>query len=331
MEPNAPRSTQSLNALYPLALLLALALVAGGIYYGLETNGWVPAFVAGLAVIAVLVTWPLAISLSSAGTVFGGVRDALSPIYERLEQFSVMLNEMSEQQLLSEQAKTVAYREKDREALRRAIQEDVAKKDWEGALVLVDEMDTRFGYKQEAERIRQEINQRFDEHIRRQVHASRSVIERYVANQQWAAAHREADRMVQQFPTNDDARRLATEIETRRTAHKEKLLNDYNDMIARKDVDGAIATIRQLDFYLTPEEGAGMQDSVRNVFKDKLNLLKDQFTDQVHKADWTNAYRTGDLIVREYPNTQMAREVRDKLESLKQRAAETAPAASVTN
>ncbi|HEX8324380.1 MAG TPA: hypothetical protein VF595_10765 [Tepidisphaeraceae bacterium] len=322
-------AVKSLNVLYPLALLLALGLAGGGGYYGYRTHDWTPAFLGGLAVIGVLVTWPIAACLGATGSMCGNLREAMTPVYERLEQFSIILNEMSEQQLLSEQAKTVAYREKDREALRRAIQEDVAKKDWEGALVLVDEMDTRFGYKQEAERIRQEINQRFDEHIRRQVHASRSVIERYVANQQWAAAHREADRMVEQFPTNEDARKLASEIESRRTAYKEKLLGDYNDMIARKDVDGAIATIRQLDFYLTPEEGAGMQESVRNVFKDKLNLLKDQFTDAVHRGDWTNAYRTGDQIVRDYPNTQMAREVRDKLESLKQRAAETATPAAV--
>ena len=323
------KSSRSLNGLYVLALLLSLALIGGGVYFGIHDKNWNPAFIGGLALVAVLVTWPLATALGATGAVRSSITEALAAVYERLEQFSVMLNEISEQQLLSEQAKTVAYREKDREALRRAIQEDLAKKDWEGALVLVDEMDTRFGYKQESERIRQEINQRFDEHIRRQVRQSREVIERYTANQQWAAAHREADRIVEQFPTNDNAQRMKSEIETQRQSHKEKLVSDYHEMVAKKDIDGAIATIRQLDFYLTPEEGAGMQESVRNIFKDKLAQLKDAFTEFVHKGDWTAAYRTGDQIVREFPNTQMAKEVRDKLESLKQRAAETSLPAPV--
>ena len=329
MQPN-PRPARSLNALYPLALVLSLAAVGVGVAIMSKPVGPVLIASGAIGLIATLVTWPIAVALGAAGHVSRGITEAMTPVYERLEQFSVMLNEVSEQQLLSEQAKTVAYREKDRAALRRAIQEDVAKKDWEGALVLVEEMDTRFGYKQEAERIRQEINQSFDEHIRRQVHASKAVIERYTSNQQWAAAHREADRMVEQFPTNEEARKLASSIEMVRLGYKEKLLGDYQDMLARKDVDGAIATIRQLDFYLTPEEGAGMQESVRGVFRDKQAQLRDAFTDFVHKGDWAAAYRTGDVIVRDFPNTQMAKEVRDKLESLKQRALENpAPAAAI--
>jgi outer membrane protein assembly factor BamD (BamD/ComL family) len=233
-----------------------------------------------------------------------------------------MLNLISENQLLSEQAKTVAYREKDREALRRAIQEDLAKKDWEGALVLVDEMDQRFGYKQESERIRQEINQRFDEHIRRQVRQTRDVIDAYMQNQQWAAAHREADRLVTQFPTYEDVLKLKSSIEARRQSYKEQLVTNYHDLVAKKDLDGAIATVRQLDFYLTPEEGLTIQDSVRGIFREKQAQLRDTFTNQVHKGEWLAAYRTGEVIVRDWPNTQMAKEVRDKLESLKQRASE---------
>lgn len=328
MEPTA-RPARSLNVLYPLVLLLAVGTaVAGGVLFHkpvgpiLLTSGLIGTF-------AVLATWPLAIALSSSGVLGCSFRDAMTPIYERLEQFSVMLNEMSEQQLLSEQAKTVAYREKDREALRRAIREDLAKKDWEAALALVDEMDTRFGYKQEAERIRTEINSQFDEHIRRQVHASRAVIERYTSNQQWAAAQREADRMVAQFPTNEATQKLSSEIESRRSAYRDQLLNAYNEQIARKDIDGAIATVRQLDFYLTPAEASGMQESVRNLFRDKQAQLRDAFADAVHKTDWTSAYRIGEIIVRDFPNTQMAKEVRDKMDMLRQNAGQVPATATV--
>ena len=327
MDPTS-RPARSLNVLYPLVLLLAIGTaVAGGVLIH-RTIGQLLLLSGLIGIFAVLATWPLAIALSSSGILGCSFRDAMTPVYERLEQFSVMMNEMSEQQLLSEQAKTVAYREKDREALRRAIKEDLAKKDWEAALVLVDEMDNRFGYKQEAERIRTEITQQFDEHIRRQVNASRQVIERYTSNQQWAAAQREADRMVAQFPTNEDSQRLSTEIETRRSAYRDGLLTTYNEQIGKKDIDGAIATVRQLDFYLTPSEASGMQDSVRNLFRDKQAQLRDAFADAVHKTDWTAAYRIGEIIVRDFPNTQMAKEVRDKMDMLRQNAGQPPVAAT---
>src|SRR5690606_23562519 len=76
---------------------------------------------------------------------------------DRLEQTSIMLNLISEQQLLSDQAKRVAFREKDRDALRRAIQEEIARCDWEAASMLVNDIEEEFGYRQEALRFREEI------------------------------------------------------------------------------------------------------------------------------------------------------------------------------
>jgi hypothetical protein len=319
--PAAKNAASSLNGLYPFALLLALGLLGYGGYLAYTGKTWTVAAAGAVSFIGVLATWPIAASLAAAGRSLSG---GMTPVYERLEQFSVMLNEISEQQLLSDRAKSVAYREKDREALRRAISEDIAKRDWEGALVLVNEMDTNFGYKQEAERIREDINQKFADHIRRQITAGRGIIDRHTANQQWASAFREADRLQQQFPTVEDVRSLPAEIEMQRQAYKQKLLDDYNDRVAAKDTDGAMAVVKKLDFYLTPDEGAGMSESVRNVIRDKLNQLKDQFTLAVHESRWADAYHTGEIITRDFPNTQMAKEVRDKMESLKRRADEAA-------
>ena len=329
--PSAPpvvRST-SLNWLCPIAVIIALGLIGLGAYLVHQEHDWTPLAIGVLALVVTLVAWPVAHALSRTGTLNTVIGSGLSPVYDRLEQFSVMLNEIAEQQLLSDRAKTVAYREKDREALRRAIQEDLAKKDWEAALVLVDEMDNRFGYKQEAERIRESINQQFADHIRRTVQTGVALIDRHMSNQQWAAAQREAERLQQQFPTLDDVRELPPKIEVRRQARKQELIDVYHEQVARRDVDGAISTVRQLDFYLSTDEGNAMAESVRNLFKDKLNQLKDTFTSAVHRGQWAEAYRTGELIVRDFPNTQMAREARDKLESLKQRAQETAGGVAV--
>ncbi|HEX8342974.1 MAG TPA: hypothetical protein VF624_18880 [Tepidisphaeraceae bacterium] len=324
--PTAPRKAASLSWIYPVSFALSLLIIGGGVYVASRGQGYALLSAGAVGLLGVLVTWPIAAALGDRGGVCGAVNDAMTPVYDRMQQFSVMLNEINEHQMLSDRAKSVAYREKDREALRRAIQEDIARRDWEGALVLVGEMDEAFGYKQEAERIREEINQRFADHIRRQISAGVALIDRHTSNQQWAAAQREADRLREQFPTAEDVRSLPNEIEQRRQAHKQKLLLEYNERIAAGDTDGAIATVQKLDFYLTPEEGNGMSESVRNLFKDKLNQLKDRFTDAVHNDNRAESVRLAEQIINEFPNTQMARELREKIDGLRARATEGQPA-----
>ncbi len=304
---------------YPVAMLVSLVVIGVGAYQMQKHQDWAMLSVGALCFVATIVTWPIAMSLSKNGPIRGMITSSMEPVYDRLEQFSVMMNEISEQQLLSDRAKTVAYREKDRDALRRAIQEDIARKDWEGALVLVNEMDNIFGYKQEAERIREEITQKFSDHIRRQIHAGVSLIERHTSNQQWAAAMREADRLVQQFPTIDEVRALPNEIEQKRQAFKQKLLDEYRDKMAVNDTDGAINVVKRLDFYLTPEEAVTIQESVRGLFKDKINQLRDQIAEAVHQSRFADAVRTMEIVINDFPNTQLARECRDKVEALRKR------------
>src|SRR5438093_10622766 len=88
---------------------------------------------------------------------------------ERLQQISVMLNMISENQLLSDRAKSVAFREKDRDALRRAIQEEIGRHDYEAALVLADDIESVFGYKQEADRVRREIEDKRQDELNKQI------------------------------------------------------------------------------------------------------------------------------------------------------------------
>ena len=92
---------------------------------------------------------------------------------------AILINMISEQQLLSDRAKSIAFRVKDREALRRAISEEVAKQDWEAALVLADEIERGFGYRGEAARVWQEVDQRRREAVQRQINDALGTIDRH--------------------------------------------------------------------------------------------------------------------------------------------------------
>jgi hypothetical protein len=321
------RPIRSATWVYAVAAVLALAILAGGIYLGVKQQSWSVLAAGGVALVAVAVTWPLAISLHDA-RLENAIRadEKFGAVAERLEQFSVMMTLMSEQQLLSDRAKSVAFREKERDAIRRAIQEEIAHGNFEAAGALANEFEESFGLKQEADRFRQDVSNRRAEIVRRQINDAAAVIDRHCRAEQWQQAQREAERLAELFPADEQARNLPAEIERRRANHKQQLIQAFQDSRARNDIDGSIEIVKQLDNYLTPVEAESFAEQVRGVFKDKLNNLRAQFSLAVHDQHWTDATRIGETIIRDFPNTQMAKEVREKMDALRQRASLPEPA-----
>ncbi|MGE5612075.1 MAG: hypothetical protein ACM359_22700, partial [Bacillota bacterium] len=220
----------------------------------------------------------------------------------------------------------IAFRENEREALRRAIREETAKNDWESALVLAGQIETVFGYKQEADRIREEIRVQREMEVRKQVNEGLVVIDRHCRAEQWTLALHEAERLMTAFPDDAQAQRLPQEIEARRQNLKKQLLQAWNEAVDRHDIDGSIEVLKQLDNYLTPAEAQSIQEQARQVFKDKLLLLGQQFTMAVKNHGWAEAIRLGESIMAEFPNSRMAQEVKEKMDLLRQKAALPEPA-----
>jgi hypothetical protein len=310
--------------------LLSLAVAGSGVFIIWRGGGWGILAAGCGSVVAVLVTWPIALSLQSWQSSSASQIDrSLAPVNERLEQFSIMLNLISEQMLLSDRAKQIAFREKDRDALRRAIAEEIVKGDWESAMQLAADIEHVFGSKQEADQFRQQIVEKHNEAIRRQINDAMAVIDRHVRSEQWHVAFTEAHQLAGRFPTHDQVRNLPQEIEGRRQQHKRQLIQSLQDAVSRKDTDAAVEIIKKLDLYLTPAEATEFQETARQIFKEKINSLRTQFSLAVKEENWVDAVRKGETIIRDFPNSQMAKEVREMIDSLRQRAAQIEEAASV--
>ena len=321
------RSPPSFTWTYAVVLVLALAIFGVGIYLVAMDRGWTMLAAGCASLVAVLITWPLAQSLSATRLMAQQAQEEmLNPLNERMQQIAVLLTLVSEQQLLSDRAKSVAFREKDRDALRRAIREEMAKPDWEAALALVNDMEATFGYRQESERFREEIGQQREESLRKQIAEVMAVVDRHCRAEKWNDALREAERLMQMFPGNEQVMRVPQEIDARRQAHKKQLLDSWSEAVARKDIDGSIEILKKLDIYLTPSEAESMQEAARGIFKAKLDTLRAQFASAVQDHNWAEAIRFGDAIIRDFPNTRIAQEMRDTMTALHERAGGLAPA-----
>jgi hypothetical protein len=324
--PSAPPAAAGHTGLYIVFLLMAIAVFGVGVFLAMQKQSWVMLAAGCVSIVAVLAAWPIAAGLSGGvGAQRRRQEDMASMLSERLQQISVLLNVISEQQLLSDRAKQVAFRDKDRDALRRAIKEDLSRHDWEAALVLVDDMEQAFGYRQEAATFRGEINNHRQEVVRHEINHGLQQIESYCRQEKWSEALREGERLMRAYPGQEMTERLPQEIENRRQSTKKQLLDAFNEAVARKDVDGGIEIVKKLDMYLTRQEAESMQEAVRNIFKEKLHQLGTQFTLAWQDQRWPEALRAGEIIVRDFPNSGIAREVRERMETLRQKAGETQP------
>jgi hypothetical protein len=276
---------------------------------------------AAIGLIVGIVTLPIVLNLEAARQAHLRHQDDLMlSLGDRLQGFSVLMNLISEQQLISDRAKSVAFRDKDRDAVRRAVQEEIGRGDWEASLRLAADMEESFGYKQEAERIREEIKAKREEIHRRQLSELLAPVDRYIQAEAWGQALQEAERIMAQHPDDPEVQRLPEEIENRRQMRKQQLRQSWDDAVNRHDLDGSIQILKRLDVYLTPAEADSMQELARNVFKEKREELRARFALAVQEHNWAEAIRLGDEIINDFPNTRIAQEVREKMEALRKRA-----------
>ncbi len=318
-----PRSA-SYNWVYGMLLVLSvLVLIAGGVVAVQKSNFSLLAAGCG-SLVAVLALWPISCQLAAHDD---AIKASIAPVNERLGQAASTLYLMSEQQLISDRAKQVAFREKDRDAFRRAIQEDIAKGEYDIALALVDNMDREFGYQAEAARLREVVISRREEQVGRQVDEAARLVDRMVESEQWPAALKEAERIRGLYPTQVRAQTMVSDVEDRRTAKKRELLTRWHESVRLKQVDDSISILRKLDAYLTPVEAAGLEEDARMMFREKMTQLRESFTAAVQQHNWADARRHGERIMADFPNTQMAREVKEMWTTLEERSkSETAPA-----
>lgn len=304
------------NAVCVAALIGALVMVSVGLSNGtaiLTAAGALLLF-GGLIMMTLM---PLLIKIeATTARQLSELRD----LHERIEQEVTVLEQIAESTRISDAAKSLAHRDQELDALRAVIREDVRRHKWDAALSLIDEMDDRFGYKQEAESLREEVDDARRGAMQAKMAQAVELIERHFAAHEWNRAQREIDRLLNVLPGEAKIMHLQDRIKLLREQHKMDLRRSWDEAVRRSDTDHAIDVLRELDQYLSPEEAKNLQDSARHVFKDKLLQVGVQFRFAVNEKRWQDALSIGLELVREFPNARMANEVREVLDTLRERA-----------
>jgi len=250
--------------------------------------------------------------------------DAILDTSEVLRRQSEYARTAAENSSLSDWAKRIVYREKDYEFLRDTIEGASVRQDWATAEHLIHEVEREFGFRDEAARLRQDLEKARAATQEEKVAAALARFEELCGEQKWERARSEVKRLRTLFPDEPRIASLPRELEARWQSYKRQLLRAYDDALKTDEVDRAHALVFELDGYLSPSEGAALKESARGVFKAKLQQMGVEFSLAVSDHKFNGAISVGERLIREFPNSRYAQEIAQMLPILRERAAQEA-------
>jgi len=297
---------------FPAAL--SLWLVVNG------TSSQPMSMVAALGVLGLVIVWALVlVFFLIRRAVLHAMSDETS---RRIEELSTSIERLSGQASLSDDARRVINRRRERDLLRAAIEEDVSRGDWEAAMILVKELADRFGYRADAEEFRQKIESARSEGQSRELREAIAVLDGLIIQRRWDEALAEAAKVTRLFPDSPRVEGLRTRVENARGGYKQELERQFFVCAKEERIEDAMELLKELDQYLTEDEAAPLRETARGVIGKARENLGALFKLAVQDHRWDEASRLGAEIITQFPNTRMAAEVRGIIDGIRTKAGE---------
>lgn len=318
-QPAARPRKSSGAALAASLFILAYAIAASAFLW---SSGWIGdlefrpmtmAVSAGLIVLGLMLI-PLAVLLVR-------IRRGQKELSGHMRSVADDLRRFAEQASLSDDARRVLNRSSERALLRRAIEEDIAAEDWDAAMVLVKELAERFGYRADAEEFRARVEQARDRTQDRSVSEAISLLDGLIVQRRWDAAMVEAARIGRLYPESPRVDGLRRRVEQARETYRHDLERRFLEAAQSEEVDEAIELMKELDGYLTEADAAPFREVARGVIGKARDNLGAQFKLAVKDRQWDVAASIGERIITEFPNSRMAGEARELMDTIRDRAA----------
>jgi hypothetical protein len=271
----------------------------------------------GVVVSMLLKTFKILSTLTESG-------ERLEQIAETLEKNRSVLTLINQNTRLSETAKAIAFRDADRQSLREAVFDKLQQQDFDTTYEIIDEIAHSTIYNELAEQLRAEADKYRDATDQGRINQVTEMIEKLFESCQWAKASAHIERLIKDYPKSEKAKEMRQKLLDKKQERKKILLTIWDDAIKRQDTDRSLEILRELDLYLTPNEGLALQEAARDVFRTKLHNLGVEFSLAISEKQWGKAVETGQQIIRNFPNSRMAEEIREKWNILKQKVEQQA-------
>jgi len=220
-----------------------------------------------------------------------------------LEKISAGLAQINHSTRVSETAKAIAFRDADRLSLRQAVFEKLQMQDFEGAKNIINEIARRPEYSDLAKDLGEQAEKYRTATAQERTNQMIAHIDKLIDDCQWVRASSQIEELIKASPQSERAKAMRQELLDKKEQH---------------ETDRSLEILKELDHYLTPNEGLALQEAAKDVFKEKLHNLGEQFSLLVTEKQWNSALDIGQQIVEDFPNSKMAEEIRAKMDVLRQ-------------
>jgi len=242
----------------------------------------------------------------------------LEEVTGALGKISTGLAQINHSTRVSEAAKAIAFRDADRQSLREVVFEKLQMKDFDAAQKLVDEIAKRKEYEELAEELRNLVERYHDATDKERIGELITHIEMLLENAQWTKASTQIEGLIRAYPESEEAKAMRQKLLDKKKERKKALLAAWDNAVKRQETDRSLEILKELDLYLTPNEGLALQEAAKDVFKTKLHNLGVQFSLAVNEKQWEEALQIGQRIINDFPNSKMSEEIHEKMDVLKQ-------------
>ena len=242
----------------------------------------------------------------------------LEAVAGALEQISAGLTQINHSTRVSETVKAIAFRDADRQSLREAVFDKLQQQEFDAAKQIIDEIAKRPEYLELAEQLRAQVEKYHTATDQERINQAIAHIERLLDNCRWARASAQIEGLVKAYPDSEKAKSMRYILLDKKQERKKILLAAWNDAVQQQETDRSLEILKELDLYLTPNEGLALQEAARDIFRTKLHNLGVQFSIAVTEKQWNGALNIGQQIIKDFPNSRMSEEIRGKLVVLEQ-------------
>jgi len=259
--------------------------------------------------------------LSRVFKILEALRDNSSKLEEvagALDKIRSGLQQIDQSTRVSETAKMIAFREADRQSLRQVVFEKLQQQDFDTAKEIIGEIAKRPEYKDLAEELSDQAEKYRAASVQERINQLIANINGLMENCHWVQASVQIEGLIRAYPDSEEAKAMRQELLDKKQHRKRELLAAWDEAIQRKETDQSLEILKELDLYLTPNEGLALQEAARDVFRTKLHNLGVQFSIAVTEKQWEHALDVGQKITSDFPNSKMAEEIRGKLDVLRQ-------------
>jgi hypothetical protein len=243
----------------------------------------------------------------------------LEQVTSALEKIHSGLAQINHSTRLTETAKSIAFRDADKQSLRDAVFEKLQQHNFDTAYEIIDEIAEHADYKELAEQLRGQADEFRDATEQERINQVIAHIEKLLDNYEWAKASSQIESLIKTNPDNEKAKGMRLQLLDKKEDRKKVLLAAWDDAVKNQETDRSLEILKELDLYLTPNEALALQEAAKDVFRTKLHNLGMQFSIAVSEKRWMEALDVGEQIVSDFPNSRMCEEIRDKINILRQK------------